>query len=224
MICFREYHLSLLQSILLASCNSDDHMGVSLSALDIINFDSALAFNLLHYPSLLMPIFDEAIVESQFAVYRQVNLQDSRDRYSIKRNCHLRIQHIPPIFQLCKPSIGQIRSFEVDKMIQITGTVVRIGSIRMLHIFKEYECMDRKCGLIFRVCADPEQGYLLPHPRRCPGKRNNGNPDGYNCTSSTIREIEGSGECIDYQEIKIQDQVGMPFFLIDLSYSSRFSG
>jgi DNA replicative helicase MCM subunit Mcm2 (Cdc46/Mcm family) len=196
---------------LLASCKVDDHIGIAISALDIINFDSALAFNLVHYPSLLIPIFDEAILESQSVIYRQKKLTDSANMHVIKRNCHVRIHHIPPLFQLSKPTIGQIRSFEVDKMIQITGTVVRIGSIRMLHIYKEYECMNRKCGLRFRVCADPEQGYILPHPRCCPGRSSNrdmeGNVDVIKCTSSAVREIEGSGECIDYQEIKIQDQV-----------------
>eukprot|EP00602_Paraphysomonas_sp_CaronLab_P007190 CAMPEP_0185038984 /NCGR_PEP_ID=MMETSP1103-20130426/35307_1 /TAXON_ID=36769 /ORGANISM="Paraphysomonas bandaiensis, Strain Caron Lab Isolate" /LENGTH=709 /DNA_ID=CAMNT_0027577675 /DNA_START=251 /DNA_END=2377 /DNA_ORIENTATION=- len=106
-------------------------------------------------------------------------------------------------------TIGQLRSFEIEKLVQITGTVIRTGSVQMLKVSKEYECTNTKCGFRFRVRADPEQGNVLPQPRRCPSTAipidDGGNRK--RCTSTSFREVEGSGECVDYQEIKIQDQM-----------------
>lgn len=149
---------STIEFILLKSSGPEEHVSVPVSALDLIAFDSALAFNVLHYPGLLLPIFDEAVLECQrLMLNHRASFEKKRGVPTLKRNCHIRIRQIPPISQLTKANIGQIRSFEVDKLIQICGTIVRTGSIRMLHLYKEYECMNRKCGYRFRVCADPEQ-------------------------------------------------------------------
>lgn len=149
--------MSTIEKILLRP-KTEGHIGFPLSILDLMAHDSALAFSLLHFPTLLIPIFDEAILESQnLAIINMNSAGKSKGGLSIKRNCHIRIHQLPPVPQLSKSTIGQIRSFEVDKLIQICGTVVRLGSVKMLHIYKEFECMNKKCGLKFRVCADPEQ-------------------------------------------------------------------
>lgn len=64
---------------------------------------------------------------------------------------------------------------------------------------------------------DPEQGNVLPTPKTCPGKVSSVPPinqrqqqqqagrEKMKCGSTNIREEESEKECIDYQEIKIQD-------------------
>lgn len=63
-------------------------------------------------------------------------------------------------------------------------------------------------GFKFTVLADPEQGNAIPVPRTCPAMKTtpDGNAAGI-CGASNIDEIPGSRECVDYQEIKIQDKV-----------------
>jgi DNA helicase MCM9 len=127
-----------------------------------------------------------------------------------------------------------VRSHEVNSLIQITGTVVRTGGVRMLELSKQYECMNPKCRYRFTVTADPEQDHMLPQPRTCPSKidstsaqshHSSGAPGGSGagrgggggggggasksskCNSVNLREIEGSRVCVDYQEIKVQDNI-----------------
>ena len=82
----------------------------------------------------------------------------------------------------------------------------------MLELSKEYQCQSSKCGFRWRVVADPEQGYTLPVPRRCPavapGDVVGGAPGkgDRQCPSTQLREVEGTRTCVDYQEVKIQDR------------------
>jgi hypothetical protein len=97
--------------------------------------------------------------------------------------------------------------------------------VRMLKVSKEYECLNSKCGYRFRVYADAERGHALPQPRHCPSSlqqqqqqqqssiANEGEGKRYTCNGTNLREVEGSAQCLDYQEIKIQDQVTSPLLL-----------
>jgi DNA helicase MCM9 len=165
----------------------------------------------LHYPKLLLPIFDEAINETQSILFSRRDLFPTDIVLTIKPRCHARLINIPPTSEFSKNSIRQIHSYEVEKLIQITGIVTRTSSVRMLKVSKEYECQNPKCGYRFQVFADAERGHALPQPRNCPSSLrqspvSNGEKR-YSCSSTNLREIEGSAVCIDYQEIKIQDQM-----------------
>lgn len=138
-------------------------------------------------------------------------------------HAHVRITYLPPTPDVTKEVISDIRAHEVDRLIQVSGTVVRTGGVRMLELSKEYECQNNKCMYRFRVHADPEQNYLLPQPRTCPSSKvqtchqseldpnssNGGNESSKkkSCSSTNLREVEQSRTCVDYQEIKIQDQI-----------------
>jgi DNA replicative helicase MCM subunit Mcm2 (Cdc46/Mcm family) len=132
----------------------------------------------------------------------------------MKPHCHARLINLPPTQEFSKNSIRQIHSYEIEKLIQITGIVTRTSSVRMLKVSKEYECLNSKCGYRFRVYADAERGHALPQPRHCPSslqhQAHEGGNEGvkrYTCNGTNLREVEGSAQCLDYQEIKIQDQV-----------------
>lgn len=87
-----------------------------------------------------------------------------------KMNYHIRFSSLPPVDELCKPTISDIRANEVGSLVQITGTIVRMSGVRMLEQSKSFECQNPKCGFRFVVHADPEQNNILPQPRFCPKK------------------------------------------------------
>lgn len=71
----------------------------------------------------------------------------------------------------------------------------------MLEYERDYMCA--KCRHVFTAQADFEQFYTFVPPVACP------NPDG--CNSFKFSCLSGGSEpaaCKDYQEIKIQEQVG----------------
>ena len=130
------------------------------------------------------------------------------DEGSIKR-CSVRMYSLPSTKELCKLSLGLLRSHEINTLVEVCGTVVRTGTVRMLELSKEYQCMNPKCGYRFTVTADEEQGFMIPQPRVCPGYRKGLETASEKnaCGSVSIRVVEDSRDLIDYQEIRIQDQV-----------------
>lgn len=223
--------------------STDEHVAFYVSSQKIIDFDPVLGFQLLNSPNLLLPIFEETLIKFQEFVSKNnsflKNLQQPNDnerRIVIKRNVHVRFSELPPLPEFIKPSIGSIRANEFDSLIQLSVTIVRKGSIRMLELSKVYQCHNPKCRSKFRVHADPEQDYVLPQPRYCPNMipatsytRNNqqGNQNQpppvelegimnqnqmKKCNSSTIQEVVDEKVCVDYQEIKVQDRMEqLPF-------------
>lgn len=55
------------------------------------------------------------------------------------------------------------------------------------------------------MLADPEQNNNIPVPRACPAPK--AAPGVGVCGAGNIEEVPGSRECVDYQEIRIQDKV-----------------
>ena len=111
---------------------------------------------------------------------------------------HVRFLLLPPLYELSKTTISDIRSGDVSSLIQVTGTIVRTGSVRMLEESKTYECLNPRCKNRFTVHADIELDNMLAQPRVCMG---------INCKSTNIQEVEGGRVCVDYQEIKLQDHI-----------------
>lgn len=94
------------------------------------------------------------------------------------------------------------RARDAGHFLCVTGTVIRTGTPKLLEFQREYMCA--KCRHVFAAQADFEQHYALPTPTRCPS------PEG--CTSVKFTCLQGDtaapAACRDYQEIKIQEQVG----------------
>ena len=157
-----------LLKLLYLKTGREEHIAFNVSAHDIIHFDSALAFGLLYMPRDMLPLFDTAlqIAQSKLCFGEKNKLRKEKsnqnniigsDAVSVKNHTHIRIFSLPPVRQLCKDTIGEIRSSDSDALIQIAGTVVRTGSVRLLEVSKKYRCMNPKCGFEFQVFADPEQ-------------------------------------------------------------------
>jgi DNA helicase MCM9 len=210
-----------LVDLVLLEDDRDEHHAFKVRYMDLANFDPALAFATVRYPTLLLPIFDEALQELQATLVQHAGIQRRFGRRGIaKFHVHARIVGLPPIGEFNKSCVTEIRADEVDRLVQITGTVVRTGAVRLLEVRKQYECQNPKCKYRFFVEADPEQDNLIPQPRMCPSSkieaqnnRGSGNTSekegagGYKCQSANLREVEGSKVRVDYQEIRVQDQI-----------------
>jgi DNA replicative helicase MCM subunit Mcm2 (Cdc46/Mcm family) len=95
---------------------------------------------LLRNPGLLLELFDEALVAVQQAMQ---GLGVKGQATCVKRHAHVRIEELPRTPDLCKSNISSIRNTDAGRMIQIQGTVVRSGMLRMLEVSREYQCQNK---------------------------------------------------------------------------------
>lgn len=171
-------------------------LAVELDFTDVTLFDPAFAFMIIHNPIQLQSLFEETLNE--------LCKSYCQDLVGI-RSCRVLFYNLPAIPEISKFSISSILN-STTSLIQLSGTVVRTGGIRMLELSKRFQCAKKSCQQEFSVVADPEQNFLLPHPTRCPASRI---VEGHvqRCNSSEFRELSNAKQCVDYQEIRIYDKV-----------------
>eukprot|EP01132_Coremiostelium_polycephalum_P009733 gene9733-11953_t len=117
--------------------------------------------------------------------------------FSVKNNCRVRVCDIPAIFNETKLATLP-RSSDYGLFVEFRGTVVRTAQPKVLERTKNFECT--KCGHIIESTIDYEQYNMFVLPKRCT------NPES-NCVGGTFNPINQPGEHIDYQEIKLQEQI-----------------
>ncbi len=213
----------------------DDHYSFAVSTQALIEYDSALSYFLFNYPTILVPLFQETLTDLLNDIIEhpsflrslpaRISTRNSSNhpqipqfdrKPTIPKNLHIRFSSLPPISDFVKPSISYIRAQECNSLIQLSGTIVRTGAVRMLELSKKYQCHNPRCRHSFRVYADPEQDYLIPQLKYCPNMIRNTNNNGIGemkkCNSSTLQEVEDERRVVDYQEIKVQDRMEqLPF-------------
>ncbi|CAM9780826.1 unnamed protein product [Chrysoparadoxa australica] len=203
-------YLEAIHDDIMSQCgaNADcKHYGLEVSACDLIHFDSALSYLLLHHPALLVPLMEETLAKVQEDVLEEIK-RNSRQRQpsqsptaiTVKKHTHVRIVDLNPLSELCKPNISSIRNTDLGKIIRVQGTVIRTAAIKLLENSKEYQCQNRTCSKRFLVYCDMSEGNQLLPPKSCKG----GTRD-RPCKSTRFAEV-GSPHYSDYQEIKIQEQ------------------
>ncbi|EDO42446.1 predicted protein [Nematostella vectensis] len=118
---------------------------------------------------------------------------------SFKPNIHVRLSNLPICPELKRSTIP--KSSDMGRFLAVSGTVIRVSSIKMLEHEREFICS--RCKYVFSAQADFEQFYTIPKPTSC--------PSGEGCTSNKFNCLSEPGSnptsCRDYQEIKIQEQV-----------------
>jgi DNA replicative helicase MCM subunit Mcm2 (Cdc46/Mcm family) len=144
----------------------------------------------LRYPDVLLDLASQALVEAQKRLLSCDQMRASVDegRSSVKLDVSMRFTHLPAISEFCKPNISCIRAGDVGGLVQVaflirtssqapphfakmcsmqvSGTVIRTGAVKMLEHAKSFVCS--KCGHAFTVSADMEQGNILEEPAACP--------------------------------------------------------
>ena len=192
---------SLLQRLdeILVELDDVRHYALEVNMLSLLEFNQQLASILMQKPNHIMPLFAEAI---QSVARRRLAQSEDRMMMSPKKYIHPRLVRPPLCESVCKPNVSSIRSSDVGLIIQVRGTVIRTGQIKMLESEREYSC--DKCAHRFKVLADMDQhnGSLVP-PVSCPAQR--AKP----CKSVKFSVVEGSRVCRDYQEVKIQEQLSL---------------
>lgn len=165
------------------------------SFLELLEHCDKTASILVANASKLLPIFDEAI---RAVEQRLLQLHKRKEEMIFKPFVHARLVHL----QMCGEHFKMMmpRSVDVGRFLEVQGTVIRAGRIKMLEWEKYYQCTT--CKHRFPVHADMEQGNSFPRIYSCPS-----NGGGKPCNSKNFKPMEGSGTCRDYQEIKIQESV-----------------
>jgi DNA helicase MCM9 len=118
------------------------------------------------------------------------------------RPLRARLTHLPPHHQCCKPTLSSISSSDVGTVLQISGTCVRTGPVRMMETIRTYKCLE--CGNDFEVQADfGTTNNALPAPIVCPAEF-----DEYSCKGTNFKIVDRASHHCDYQEIKVQESAG----------------
>ncbi|KAK8818667.1 hypothetical protein WA538_003977 [Blastocystis sp. DL] len=204
---FKSYVLSECRDqlmVIMAHSDGTKHFGVYVSIQDLFSVDPELGNVVLNRSLQTTSLMDIALKEAQEAIYNVLPDDDGRSMLSIKELCHCRVYDLPPVPEFHKPSVGLIRSADLGRLVQFSGTVLRTGSIKMLEAEKEFECQNNRCRCRFKVKADIEQGGTMELPTKCPSNGSRGK-----CKSTVFKPVEGTVVCCDYQEIQVQERIQM---------------
>ncbi len=147
---------------------------------------------------------DEARIKSETNNMTQLlkALRYTKEWYE-PRPLHARLVHLPPHMQCCKPTLSSISSADVGTVVQICGTVVRTGPVRMMETMRTYMCLGKGCGVKFSVHADfGTTNNALPQPIVCPSSSSS---EVGECNSTSFAIVPDGSEHTDYQEIKLQE-------------------
>ena len=161
--------LKEVENLLLSSSQQKDQVPFPVFATELIDFDPSLGYTLLHFPRLLLPLFKDSLLDLQNCLHQHPAFERKHaSKGRVKELCNIRVLNVPPLAELNKRTISDIRATDYNQFIQISGTVVRTGSVRVLEVSKQYQCCKPRYGHKFRVLADPEQNNMLPTPKYCP--------------------------------------------------------
>ncbi|KAH7485442.1 hypothetical protein KRP22_006590 [Phytophthora ramorum] len=168
----------------------------------LLDFNAQLGTLLFRHPEQLLPLFHQALATEAVGL----PLVPLKARRKLK----VRVENLPPVPPLRKAAISAIRSNDVKQLIQIAGTVVRTGMIKMQETEREYQCCNTRCGHRFLVKSDPEQGNVLELPKACPSDSTGDTSSGGKkpCKSTQFMPVGGADSSVvsDHQVIKIQEQ------------------
>ncbi|KAJ2654794.1 DNA helicase mcm9 [Coemansia sp. RSA 1200] len=165
--------------------------GISVDMHELASFSHELATLLLESPVRHLRLLEQAAAMAMAA--------SSSAR---RRKVAVRIEHLPN-----HPAVARTRapgSADVGRLVSVSGTVVRTGVVKMMETRRRYRCA--RCAGEFDVHAEPEQYNHLARPTRCLA------PGAEPCASTAFAAAVGDAEndaadrCIDYQEIKVQEQ------------------
>ena len=118
-----------------------EHYSLGINLLSLASFSTELVDALLQSPSEALMLLDIDLVAAQQHVLQKHALQAPA---MVKELVHLRLEslpfHIDPMAAAWYPAIGAIRSCHIDKLLTLSGTVVRTGAVTMMESHKIFAC------------------------------------------------------------------------------------
>ncbi|XP_054285857.1 DNA helicase MCM9-like [Macrosteles quadrilineatus] len=195
---FKNYALNHHEEELLRIMKIKDdtrHVSVTVNFVTLFETSTELGDGILSRPSTVLPICDRALVLAQTELRER---QDDKDSLIVKSKVHARMTALPVCPELHRTVFP--KGEDVGSFLRVVGTVVRTAAPKMLEFQRTYICA--KCKHQTNVKADYEKYYVISAPSGC------GNPEG--CKSTTLTAVKSMDHFSykDYQEIKIQEQVG----------------
>lgn len=220
---------------ILSQADGTKYAAIRANFLDLACFHSELAARVLAQPKIFLPLLDEALRDAQTRLLTGneslSQLVNTHLQYTFKPLVHVRISNLPQCAEVTKPTISGLRSGDIGRLVVLTGTVTRTGSVMVREKERDYECL--KCGYQFRVQATPVQkAVAFELPLRCPSGNDVRVPANRTVTSlgdahpwkrskrckapcsgtrfvPAVRHLTDpdARPCGDYQEIRLQESV-----------------
>jgi DNA replicative helicase MCM subunit Mcm2 (Cdc46/Mcm family) len=203
---------SALEVLLTSTSTTTRDYSLEIDAFDLLEADAVLGHLLLRFPSTLVPILENAIVQAQKELQKRLDEEGDTTPKLVKGDkgngkglpatrVHARLVHLPPT--CCRASVARMGAKDVGKIVQLSGTVVRTSPVQMYESARTYKCTGKNgCSRTFVQYADLEQRTnALVEPDRCPlfvegGQR---------CKGTNLQLEKDGSVHTDYQEIKIQE-------------------
>ncbi|XP_063233994.1 DNA helicase MCM9-like isoform X2 [Bacillus rossius redtenbacheri] len=193
---FAEYACSKHKEELAAILDAEDemqHYSLEVNFVTLYETSPELGDGILASPNAVLALCDAALVQAQ----RRVLPDPPPARPPVKLNVHARVTGLPTCPELLRTMFP--RSEDLGSFLQVSGTVVRIVTPKILEFRREYVCS--KCRRAFQAQANYEQFYVMTPPTSCP------NPEPCKGTNFKAVKTIDQQNCKDYQEIRIQEQV-----------------
>ncbi|RZC35570.1 DNA helicase MCM9 [Asbolus verrucosus] len=185
------YHKETIFEIL-ESVDPNKHFSINIDFVELFENDPNLGNGILREPEKTLEEWDSAIKRVQTNLILQ-----SERKLLLKNHVHCRIFGLPVCPEL-RRTIFPLNE-DANKFLQISGTVVRMTSMKMLEYQRQYICA--KCKYVMVITAEYERKNIIVSPKKC------GNPE--DCPGTNIINMgELNAEfCKDYQEIRMQENV-----------------
>jgi DNA helicase MCM9 len=185
------YHRDSIVEIL-NNLDLNKYFSIKINFLELFENDPNLGNNILKEPEKSLQEWDAALRKIQMDM-----TSESEGNYTIKKHVHCRIYSLPMFPELHRTKFPQ--NDDANKFLQVTGTVIRMTSMRMLEFQREYVCT--KCKHVMTVNAEYEMKNMIKPPNKCL------NP--VECKGTNVVSMgDLSPEfCKDYQEIRMQETV-----------------
>lgn len=94
----------------------------------LLDFSPSLGSLLFRHPDQLLPLFHAALAD---VIESEEDVKYGRVPLRARQKLKVRVEHLPPVSSFRKATISAIRSNDVRQLIQVAGTVVRTGMVRV---------------------------------------------------------------------------------------------
>lgn len=192
---FHTTHEQEIRDVLLTDVELNVHHSIDFQIFELINFHPEVGYKYVMSPDQSNTIATQELmtIQEEYALG-----YDDAVKTKVKINVHARPVGLPHPQR--RYQVSEIRSEDVGQLIQFEGKVTRTCSCKMVESVREYMC--EKCGDRFTVFADLARNNVIDVPKKC-----DGNAASQKCRGKVFTYVEGSRECCDYQEIRVQEKM-----------------
>lgn len=99
------------------------------SVQELFSVNPALGNEILNRSLQTVSLMNATIVEAEETFLRNIEDEETRNHFILKKLCQCRFYDIPPVPEFHKPSVGMIRSDDLGHLVQFSGTVIRTGMV-----------------------------------------------------------------------------------------------